>query len=71
MLQYCNAYTFATDSADKEVILALRQNSPDLDESGDAVEVKSEIIASCVMRKEFALSMAKELINMLEKSSDE
>ena len=65
MMQYCNAYSCATNKKADEVVINLSQRYPDIQPNGEVTRDNIEILASIVLRSDMAKKLAQDLLEIL------
>ena len=65
MMQYCNAYSCATNKKADEVGINLSQRYPDIQPNGEVTRDNIEILASIVLRSDMAKKLAQDLLEIL------
>lgn len=70
MMQYCNAYSCATNKKADEVVLNLSQRYPDILPNGEVTGDHLEILSSIVLRSDMAKKLAQDILDILSASED-
>lgn len=70
MMQYCNAYSCATNKKDDEVVINLSQRYPDIQPNGEVTRDNIEILASVVLRSDLAKKLAQDLLQIVSSLDD-
>lgn len=70
MMQYCNAYSCATNKKADEIVINLSQRYPDIQPNGNVTGDNIEILASVVLRSDMAKKLAQDLLEILSSFDD-
>ena len=65
MMQYCNAYSCATNKKMDEIVINLSQSYPEIQPDGKVTSEKTEILSSVVLRSDLAKKLAQDLLEIL------